>query len=67
MAKAAAEAVEDSMAEESCAEEWERAYEICRNEIYDCNNPGITGGYQDVENCTRGLVSERCGGNKVEY
>lgn len=27
---------------------------------------GVTGGYYDIEKCARGLVSEACGGNKVE-
>jgi hypothetical protein len=28
---------------------------------------GVTGGYTDVETCASGLVSEECGGNKVDY
>ena len=50
---------------ETCEEEWARAYQICREMQGSCN-VGITGGYNDIEKCAAGLVSERCGGNKVE-
>jgi len=52
--------------EESCEEEWERAYAICEREIGG-DNKGITGGYTDLYSCARGLVSQRCGGNKVVW
>ena len=51
---------------ETCDEEWEKAYEKCVEEIGDPNR-GLTGGYSDIYSCARGLVSERCGGNRVEY
>lgn len=28
---------------------------------------GLTGGYNEVEECAKGLVSEACGGNPVEW
>jgi hypothetical protein len=28
---------------------------------------GVTGGYTDTKECARGLVSERCGGNRLEW
>ncbi|MDW7708807.1 hypothetical protein SCY21_22695, partial [Xanthomonas euvesicatoria] len=27
---------------------------------------GVTGGFTDIEQCARGLVSQQCGGNKVQ-
>ena len=49
-----------------CTKEWKEAYEMC-DEALKLRNPprGITGGYSDRENCARGLVSQRCKGNKV--
>jgi RHS repeat-associated protein len=50
-----------------CKKEWEEARQLCRQELAQPNpSRGITGGYRDVENCARGLVSERCGGNPVD-
>ena len=61
---------------EDCEREWREARRICRELIYEQMQQragrrkkrsvtGVTGGYTDVEECARGLVSERCGGNKV--
>lgn len=63
--------------QEECDEEWARARKTCRELIYELMQQaagrrkkrsvkGVTGGYTDVEECARGLVSERCGGNKYE-
>lgn len=50
-----------------CSEEWEYARQTCKDELAKPNpNPKITGGYTNPEACARGLVSEDCGGNKVE-
>ena len=53
--------------DEECREEWEAARAQCDREI---NTPGMhdqsrgrRGGYSSVDDCARGLVSERCGGN----
>ena len=59
-----------------CDKEWQEARRVCRDLIYEQmlqqagrrkkrSVAGVTGGYTDVEECARGLVSERCGGNKV--
>ena len=49
-----------------CNEEWEAARARCEKELSKPNpNRGITGGYRDVENCARGHVSARCGGNPI--
>ncbi len=59
-----------------CEKEWREARRVCRQLIYEQleqqagrrkkrNVTGVTGGYTDVEECARGLVSERCGGNRV--
>ncbi|RSZ55059.1 RHS repeat-associated core domain-containing protein, partial [Massilia atriviolacea] len=60
-----------------CKEEWREAERVCRDLIYEQMQQragrkkkrsvtGVTGAYTDVAECSRGLVSERCGGNKVE-
>jgi len=59
-----------------CDREWREARQVCRDLIYEQMQQqagrrkkrsvtGVTGGYTDVEECARGLVSEACGGNKV--
>ena len=50
--------------EETCDEEWDKAYEICGEEIGGPNR-GVTGGHTDIHSCAKGLVSQRCGGNRV--
>lgn len=51
-----------------CEKEWEDAREMCRELLSRPNPPrGLTGGYKDIENCARGLVSEECGGNRVDH
>ena len=53
--------------DDGCDKEWEEARNMCKREL-DKPNPnfGLTGGHYDVQNCAKGLVSARCGGNKVE-
>jgi len=51
--------------EETCAQEWERAYEMCSEHIGDSDWRHVTGGYTNLYDCARGLVSQRCGGNRV--
>jgi RHS repeat-associated protein len=51
-----------------CDQEWDDAYDMCERELSKPNPArGITGGYRTLGECARGLVSERCVGNKVEY
>lgn len=51
-----------------CDQEWKEAREQCKEELAKPHPSRVrTGSYQDVEECARGLVSERCGGNKVNY
>ncbi|UOD27744.1 hypothetical protein INH39_19830 [Massilia violaceinigra] len=63
---------------EECDAQWAEARQTCRNLIYEQMQQraerrkkrsvtGVTGGYADVEACASGLVSEECGGNKVDY
>jgi hypothetical protein len=60
-----------------CAKEWREARSECAELIHEQQGQdagrrkkrpikGVTGGYYDVEQCARGLVSEACGGNRVE-
>jgi RHS repeat-associated protein len=49
-----------------CAQEWADAYAMCRELLARPHPPrAMTGGYSDLANCARGLVSEECGGNPV--
>jgi RHS repeat-associated protein len=53
---------------DDCTKEWNDAYNMCELELSKANPArGITGGYRSLYECARGLVSERCGGNRVEY
>ena len=56
--------------DEDCKKEWQAARLICldmiRRGARTRGRRGITGGYQEVEDCARGLVSVRCGGNAVD-
>lgn len=53
--------------DDNCDEEWRRAFEICESLRGRRDRRGITGGYNDLFKCARGLVSRRCGGGRVEY
>ena len=47
-----------------CKEEWDEARKLCAGWLASPNPPrGASGGYKNIEDCARGLVSERCGGN----
>src|SRR5262245_26311674 len=47
-----------------CKEEWDEARKLCAGWLASPKPPrGLTGGYKNIEDCARGLVSERCGGN----
>jgi len=58
--------------DDGCKKEWEEAYERCRGLIAN-SGPiklrGSQGGrpYTNVEDCARGFVSERCGGNPIDW
>ena len=50
-----------------CDQEWKEARELCKEELAKPNpSRGMTGGHRDVENCARGHVSQRCGGNRFD-
>jgi RHS repeat-associated protein len=51
-----------------CDKEWEDAFRKCSRYASSPGAPrGVTGGYTNLYDCARGLVSERCGGNAVDY
>jgi len=52
--------------EESCEVERERAGMICLEHYGDPDWFGVTGKYYSLEHCKMGLISQRCGGNKVD-
>jgi hypothetical protein len=57
---------EDERDSPDCQQEWSDARDQCIDLLTGPNPPrGITGGYSSIEDCARGLVSERCGGNPV--
>jgi hypothetical protein len=50
-----------------CKEEWDDARQQCAKWLAQPNPPrGFTGGHRNVEDCARGHVSERCGGNPFD-
>lgn len=55
--------------EEDCEQEWTNAYKICRELISKGSRNWRQVGRlpPSLESCARGYVSEKCGGNKVEY
>jgi uncharacterized protein RhaS with RHS repeats len=63
---------------EECEKEWAEALRLCRKLIMEQleqaagrrkrrSVTGVTGGYTDLQKCAAGLVSEACGGNKVDH
>ena len=51
-----------------CDQEWADARRMCAEELAKPHpSRPLTGGYKDIENCARGLVSEACGGNPVSH
>ena len=51
-----------------CASEWAHANMQCEIWLSMAFPPrSLTGGYKDVYNCARGLVSQECGGNAVSF
>lgn len=62
----AAVAVVGSMSQE-CVKEWKSAKDKCADLLEENDPPqGVTGGFVDTKQCARGLVSQRCGGNRVD-
>ncbi|MBK9264669.1 MAG: hypothetical protein IPM54_33405 [Polyangiaceae bacterium] len=61
-----AAAVAGHMSKE-CQKEWKDAKQKCLD-LLDSNDPprNVTGGYLDTKECARGLVSVRCGGNRID-
>lgn len=51
-----------------CQKQWKEAREYC-DELLATRNPSrdLTGGYTNREDCARGHVDERCGGNRVDW
>jgi hypothetical protein len=51
-----------------CDKEWDDAFNMCKEELSKPNpSLGITGGYNNIMDCARGLVSEECGGNPLDH
>ncbi|WP_199099973.1 RHS repeat-associated core domain-containing protein [Dyella sp. ASV21] len=49
-----------------CDKEGEDAINMCEKLISQPDTPrGVTGGYRNIMQCAKGLVSQRCGGNRV--
>lgn len=69
-------AIKKACEPDDCDKEWREARRVCRNLIFEQMQQqagrrkkrsvtGVTGGYTDVEECARGLVSQQCGGNMI--
>ncbi len=58
----------DKKEQEECNKEWKDARDDCI-ELLNLRDPPryVKGPYNDVENCARGLVREKCGGNRIDY
>jgi RHS repeat-associated protein len=53
---------------DECKKEWDEAFEDCAKELARPHpRRAITGGYTNLYDCARGLVSEACGGNPVGH
>jgi hypothetical protein len=52
--------------EETCAQEWERAFEMCNDHMGDSDWRHVTP-VMSLYNCAKGLVSQRCGGTRVTW
>ena len=63
---------------EECDRQWRAARAECRSRIFEQlqqragrrkkrSVTGVTGGYSNIEDCAKGLVSEECGGNLVDF
>ena len=50
---------------EACNEERDAAYKLCEGYIRN-GDTRFTGGHTDIHKCAKGLISEACGGNKVD-
>lgn len=50
-----------------CQQEWDDAKKECLRQL-ESNDPdyGVTGGYTNLKDCARGLVGQRCGGNRYD-
>lgn len=56
----------DDRNRKDCAREWQDALDDCERMLGQRNPPrGVTGGYTNIMQCAKGLVSERCGGNRI--
>ena len=57
-----------------CEAQWDRAYELCERRVDRNRRRGsrtgrdrYCGGYQTLHDCARGLVTEACGGNAIDW
>jgi len=54
--------------DDECEQEWNNAYAKCKELIkpnQSKSSKGVTGGYKNLNDCARGLVTEECGGNAI--
>lgn len=58
----------DNAQSPQCRQEWEDAYRKCSELLSKPNPPRrLTGGYRDIRSCAKGFVSEKCGGNPIDW
>jgi RHS repeat-associated protein len=52
---------------DGCAQEWADAYEWCAENMGKPDRRGQTGGHTTLRACAAGRVSQRCGGNALDW
>jgi hypothetical protein len=58
----------DRYDDDDCETEWAEAFAECAKELMKSTpSRRLTGGYGNIYDCAKGLVSERCGGNPVDH
>jgi hypothetical protein len=62
----------DEGGDDECDEQWQAARKICAEMLSAPKHlrretARLRGGYDNIEDCARGFVSEDCGGNPVDY
>lgn len=59
---------DDGQGDGDCEKEWADAFDVCAKELMKSTpSKRMTGGYSNIYDCAKGLVSERCGGNPVDH
>ncbi len=58
---------DDSDDKDECDAEWDEAFEDCAENQGKDQHRNRTPAHMSLHQCAKGLVSQRCGGNRVEW